>query len=128
MILSSQIGSKTGIADWPTNDLDGLIDALQRWPLDRRLDLSTDPLYSADPYRAPFRGRAWGHCEWKYDQASRKRFAVATRPIYPEHPEAIRFFGNFIGHSFPFWLDTADEALIQRLDEAIAKNIANQSL
>lgn len=123
VILSSNIGSHTTIAGWPTGDIAGLFDALQRWPLDRRQDLSKEPGYSERPGSAPFRGLAWGHCHMQYNQELQKPIAVATKAIYPDHPNAVRFCGNFTGQSFGFWLDTDNKYLIERLDAAIAANM-----
>jgi hypothetical protein len=123
-ILASEIGSHNccHIEGWPTNNLDGLFDALSRWPLDGTLDLSKRPEYCDMPGNAPYRGLAWGHCVLQYDQRLQKRVAVGTKPIYPEHPDAVRYVGNFIGYSFGFWLDTDDKHLIEKLDAAIAAN------
>lgn len=126
VILASDIGTSASIPNWPSNDLDGLFDAIQRWPLDTRLDFSNEPEFIDLPGSAPFRGRAWGHCVFQYNKALHRRVAVATKPIYPEFPDAVRFCGNFLSHSFGFWLDTADAGLIAKLDEAIAANIARQ--
>lgn len=124
MIIAAQIGSTASIPNWPTNDLDGLFDALQRWPLDKRLDLSKDPQFEGERGLAPFRGLAWGHCVFQYNAKLQKRVLVNTKPIHPEHPDAVRYCGNFVGYSFGFWLDTDDAELIQRLDSAIATNLA----
>lgn len=124
MLLAAQIGTNSGIANWPTNDLDGLFDALKRWPLDIRFDLSTDPAYAECPGTAPFRGRAWGNCVFQYNEVMKKRVAVATKPIYPDHPNAVRYCGNFVSYSFGFWFDTYDADLISRSDHAIAENLA----
>ncbi len=126
-VIASQIGSSAmPIKDWPSGDLAGLFEALKRWPLDTRLDYSKEPEFSSLPGTAPFRGRAWGHCVWQYSEVLRRRVVVATRPIYPEFPDAVRYCGNFIGYSFAFWLDTNDADLIARLDQAIAANLRYQ--
>lgn len=122
-IISAEIGARTTIPDWPSNDIQGLFDALKRWPLDLRLDFSGEPEFIESPLSAPFRGRAWGGCVWTYSEKFQKRVAVATKPIYPEHPNAVRYCGNFIGYSFGFSLDTDDQDLIEQLDAAIAENI-----
>lgn len=124
-LLAGEIGSRFSLrADWPSNDLEGLFDALSRWPLDRRVDLSHLPEYRSDPLNAPFRGRAWGSCEGRYNASLGRTVYVATKPIYPEYPNAVRYCGNFVGYSFGFWLDTADDDLVQRLDRAIAENLS----
>lgn len=126
-ILASQIGNASTLPGWPTNNLDGLFEALKRWPLDRRLDYSNDPQFAGEPGRAPFRGRAWGFCVLQYDAKLDKRVPRATRPIYPEHPDAVRYVGSFLTHAYAFWLDTDDSALIAKLDQAIAENLARQN-
>jgi hypothetical protein len=45
-------------------------------------------------------------------------------PIYPEHPTAVRFWGNFFGASCVFSVDTTDTALIAELTGLIAENMA----
>lgn len=124
MILAANIGTKTSIENWPSNDLDGLFDALKRWELDTRLDSSDDPAYAGNPGAGHFRGRAWGSCSLKYNDVLKRSVAVATKPIYPDKPDAVRYFGNFVGHSFGFCLDTDNADLIKRLDQAIAENIS----
>jgi hypothetical protein len=49
---------------------------------------------------------------------------VATKPIHPDHPHAVRFCGNFFEYSFSFELDTDDKELIAFLDARIAENMA----
>ncbi len=126
MILASDIGTVSRIPNWPTNDLDGLYDALSRWALDPRLNFSKLPEFRDLPGRAPYRGLAWGYCVWRYDQSLGRRVPVATAPIYPEFPDAVRYCGSFVDYSFGFWLDTADAGLIAKLDLAIAANLARQ--
>jgi hypothetical protein len=126
MILASNIGSQCGIKNWPTSDIDGLFDALKRWQLDTRLDLSADPAYEGRPGCAPFRGLAFGHCVAQYVPKLDRRIYIGTKAIYPDHPDAVRYVGNFIGYSFGFWLDTDDMELINRLDQAISENLAAQ--
>lgn len=127
-LLMSQIGSSRAIdiPGWPTRDLGGVFQALERWPLDRRLDLSHKPEYRGIPGVAPFRGLAWGHCVREYSFTLGRYVHRGTKPIYPDYPHAVRYVGNFVGYSFPFWLDTADQELIQRLDDAIARNLSRQ--
>jgi len=45
-------------------------------------------------------------------------------PIYPESPDARRFFGNFTGVSRVFTIDTDDEGQIAQMRAAIAANLA----
>ena len=44
--------------------------------------------------------------------------------IHPDHPDAIRFFGNFAGLSRVFTIDTDDAELIAKMRGAIAENMA----
>ena len=124
-VIAADIGTRhfCTIQGWPSNDLAGLFDALARWELDSRLDYSNAPEFAGKPGVAPFRGRAWGHCVKQYDEALQKHVWVGTRPIHPEHPNAVRNCGNFLEYSFGFWLDTDDPELIARLDGAIAENL-----
>lgn len=48
-------------------------------------------------------------------------------PIYPDRPNARRFFGNFAHLSRVFTIDTDNEAEIARLREAIAANMASEA-
>lgn len=63
----------------------------------------------------------------QYNPILERRVAVGTKPIYPEHPNAVRYCGNFVGYSFAFWLVTDDETLIARLDAAIKANLSRQN-
>lgn len=45
-------------------------------------------------------------------------------PIYPESPDARRFFGNFAEVSHVFCIDTDEPELLERLRTAIADNMA----
>ncbi len=45
-------------------------------------------------------------------------------PIYPEHPDAMHFWGNFRTYSHVFSIYTDDPALIERLTAAIRANQA----
>ena len=125
-ILASQIGSKTNIPNWPTTDLDGLFQALKQWTLSPNMDMSgDDPNHPHARFQKPFRGLAWGNCirEPIPEQNSKSRY-VGTKPIHEDHPEAVRFCGNFMSYSFGFFLDTEDQALIAELDRLIAENMA----
>ena len=44
-------------------------------------------------------------------------------PIYPDAPDARRFFGNFANLSHVFTIDLADAGLIDRMRAAIRDNI-----
>lgn len=118
-VISANVGTHSSIKGWPTNDLTGLFEALSKWPLDRRFDLS-----GASGAMAPFKGMAWGHCVMQFDAKKQKRVPVATAPIYPDFPDAVEYCGNFLAHSFGFSLVTADKTLIAALDNAIALNLA----
>lgn len=45
-----------------------------------------------------------------------------TGRLYPEHPGTCSFFGNFLNVSAVFNIDTNDEALITKLEQAIRAN------
>ena len=45
-----------------------------------------------------------------------------TRPIYPAHPGALQFWGNFYAISHVFHVITRDASLIERLTRAIRSN------
>ena len=124
-VIASDIGSKSGIAGWPECSLQGLFQALRQWTLDARLEGNKrdDP---DDARRGPFRGRCWGNCQKVYDTYNHYTYTVGTRPIYPDRPNAVRYFGNFVGYSYGFWLDTDDEALMAVLDGLIAENMQRE--
>lgn len=124
-ILAQSIGTTFTTEDWPTNDLDGLIKALKQWTLGANAAMhGEDPDHPHVEFEAPYRGLAWSDCiEEPIPGQYRRRF-VGTRPIYPEHPKAVRFCGNFEKFSFGWSLDTDDQSLIKLLDELIAANMA----
>lgn len=125
-ILESRIGSNTTIPNWPSQDLAGLIQALKEWTLDPAMDMSEgDPNHPHVHFTKPFRGLAWCTCvEERIPELNFRSRFVGTKPIHKEHPEAVRFLGNFMSYSFAFWLDTADQGLIAELDRLIAENMA----
>lgn len=126
-VLDYSIGSKANITGWPSNDLAGLIQALQQWTLDPWMNFAgSDATHPHVRFEAPFRTLAWCSCvvEPIPGAVHRKRF-VGTRPIHAEHPVAVRFSGNFLDYSFGFSIDTDDQKLIQLLDDLIAKNMAS---
>jgi hypothetical protein len=43
--------------------------------------------------------------------------------VFPDHPKAVSYLGNFVGYSFAFNLYTDDQELIAQLDAAIAENM-----
>lgn len=121
MITIKHIGSPTTIIPgWPAaGTLEGLFDALSRWTLDPRLDMRDED----EQHAPPFRARAWGYCEKRWSVAKGRYQFHATKPIYPDSPDAVAYCGNFLGHSFGFALDTDEPELIARLDAAIAANM-----
>lgn len=129
-ILHADIGTKSNIPHWPTNDLDGLFDALERWSLDPRAQMSgDDPGHPHVAFEAPFRCLAWGDCFEEPIPGTnglKKRF-VGTKPIYEGHPTAVSFCGNFLDYSFAFNVITDDPELIAELDRRIAVNMARMA-
>ncbi len=123
MLEIENIGCGKEIAGWPERTIDGLFEALERWPLDPRLDFSRVFEMNHDPRRAPFRGRAWAGVKEVRDPKAGTVRLVATRPIYPDSPDAVSYLGNFFNVSWLFSLSTDDAELIARLDAAIAKNM-----
>jgi hypothetical protein len=124
-ILSQNIGTSSGIEGWPSRDLDGLIQALGQWTLAAHAAMhGEDPTHPHVAFEAPYRGLAWCACvqEPIPGDIYRKRY-VGTKPIYPDHPNAVRYCGNFEGYSFGFELDTDDPALMKVLDDLIAANM-----
>ena len=125
--LLEDIGTKTSIPNWPKNDLEGLFDALSRWTLDPMNDLSgNDPGHPHAAFHAPFRCLAWGSCISEPIPGTNltKYRYVGTKPIYPDHPEAVSYLGNFVGYSFGFHVVTDDVDLIAELDRRIAENMS----
>lgn len=121
MIKIHHIGRPTTIPGWPQADtIEGLLDALSRWTLDPRLDLREPE----ERHLPAYRGRAWGSCTGRWNPEKHRTIYTATKPIYPDSPDAVRYTGNFIGYSFGFTLDTDEPELIARLDAAIAQNMA----
>lgn len=125
-VLDANIGAVTSVPGWPSNDLNGLFDALQRWTLCPRFDFADDPGHPHAKYMKPFRCLAWGHCvtERRAEFNFTKVRYIGTKPNYPEHPEAVIFCGNFLEYGFGFRVDTDDQALIEKLDSLIAANMA----
>lgn len=123
MLRIHNMGTKTTIPDWPENTIEGLFGALERWPLDPTLDFSKDPELDHDPLIKPFRGRAWCGVQRMQNPNGPGIRYVATRPIYPESPNAVSYLGNFLEMSWVFSFETDDPELIARLDAAIARNM-----
>lgn len=62
-------------------------------------------------------------CRTTYNEAGDQVYEDAG-PMYPEHPTAVRFWGNFWELSHVFQIDTDDAGLIERLTTAIRANQA----
>lgn len=125
-VLDASIGTFITIPGWPSNDLDGLLDALQRWTLSPRFDFADDPNYPHAKYMRPFRCLAWGHCitERRPELSFTNVRYIGTQPRYAEHPEAVSYFGHFLEYGYGFRVDTDDPALIEKLDGLIVANMA----
>lgn len=123
MLTINKIGNQAPIPGWPENTIEGLFAALERWPLDPRLDYSKEPELNHDPLCKPFRGRAWCGVKVMENPNGPGGLYVATRPIHPESPNAVSYLGNFLKVSWYFSFETDDPELIARLDAAIAKNM-----
>lgn len=124
-IIAAQIGSNTTIPNWPTQDLEGVFQALDQWSLCPRLNMAgQDPNHPHVAYENPYRCLAWGYCKAEPipEQNFRPRY-VGTKPIYPDHPEAVSYCMNFLGYSFCINLTTDDPNLIAELDLRIAENM-----
>lgn len=129
-ILQSNIGSKTNIPGWPSNDIQGLFDALCKWTLDpRAIESKDDPDHPHAEFDAPGRCLAWVDCIQEPIERSngKLRRYVGTRPMFPEHPKAVSFVGNFLSYSFGFNVVTDDKDLIEHLDALIKQNMASQA-
>lgn len=124
MLDIKDIGTKTTIPGWPANTIEGLLDAMERWELDTRLDYSSDPRFDPHEDRKPFRGPAVSCAGTVYVPSLGRNRYLSGPPLYPEHPTAVAFIGNFVGYSFGFYIVTDDRELIARLDKAIAANLA----
>jgi len=125
-VLAQSIGSKTTIPGWPSSDLDGLVKALKTWTLDPSFDGSrVDPSHPHAAFSKPFRCLAWGNCQAvRVAELNWDIRYIGTKPLYPDHPEAVSFLGNFLGYSFVFRVETDDAKLIAYLDGLIAENMA----
>lgn len=106
--LVEQVGHPSvNIEGWPSHDVAGLFDALSRWTL--------------DPSLGDCKCRAWESVAVRNAETGRTTFEE-VRPMFPEHPEAMSYSGNFLRYSFCFHIVTHDTALIAALDAAIAAN------
>lgn len=128
MLNIQHIGSPLNRPDWPqAGTIEGLLDALSKWDLDTSLDYSNDPRFDAHPDRKPFRHPCLSLLRQAYSQALGMNCYISGPPVYPDHPTAVRFVGNFLEYSFGFTLDTDDRELIAKLDAAIASNLERQA-
>lgn len=130
MLIIHHAGHRMNIPGWPTNDLEGIFAALERWDLEARLDMTGEPSIEPHPLRGPYRGPAL-RCagqEWRpvRSDGTPGRVYLNGEPIYPDAPGAVHYMGNFEGYSFGWNLTTDEPELIARLDAAIAANIARR--
>lgn len=108
--------------DWPTNDFEGAIKALGMWIPDPRLDYSGCPSL---PHRkgTPFSSENLkSGCVRKWINGV--NCYIGTQDLYPDHPNAVAFFINFIHYSFGINLITEDPDEIARMRAAIAGAMA----
>lgn len=126
---SADVGHGSPLPGWPPFTLEGLFEALERWTLDPTWELLTPEGQEVIPqrYDTPYWGAAWAAKENGYrvtpDGAPFMTY-VTTRPIVPGHPLARSYTGNFLAVSLGFNIVTDDPALWERLDAAIAANMA----
>lgn len=118
--------------DWPEhNTVAGLLDAMSRWPLDTHWSHVGDEWrFSPGTILGPFKSAA-RRCGGEEYTTNPKTGGPAKRylsggPIYPDHTGAVGYCGNFLTHSFGFYLTTDDPAVIADLDAAIAANLQRQ--
>ena len=88
--------------------IDDLIAALERHPLDPRFERNGNFIYK------PFHPKSEdGNLVDDLD-----------RPLHPDHPGALSFFGNFYGVSHVFNITTDQPEIIEQLTAAIRANQA----
>jgi len=85
--------------------IDKLLEVLAVEPLDRSFENFGNFIYK------PF--------TWKY---GRGNYIVNDKPMYPDNPGALNFFGNFLRVSHVFNITTDDKAIIAKLGKAIRAN------
>lgn len=125
MLHITYIGHDSRIPGWPeSGTIAGLLDALSRWELDPGMNYDGDETFTPHPDRKPYRCPALRCVGSHYDHEQGRTVYVDGPPIHPEAPDAVQFFGNFVGYSFGFSFETDDRELIARLDAAIAANLA----
>lgn len=128
MLNIHHIGRPLNRPDWPqTGTIEGLLDALDRWDLDTSLDHSSDPCFDPHPDRKPFRHPCLTLLRKVYSTELGRNRYISGDPVYPDHPTAVSFVGNFLEYSFGFAIDTDDRELIAKLDAAIAANLERQA-
>lgn len=91
-----------------------LLAALSRWTLDPRLE-ECGPFIDTHPR----------HCTIERRAETWERVYIPTTPLYPEHPGAVLFCGNFLDYSFGFRVATDDPEVIAKLTAAIELNRAS---
>lgn len=121
-IIHSRVSQRPYLDHEP---LRALVQMLERHPLHPDCDMRDMSEWGAGEAQKPFRGLCWGNCHWVPPDGNRPGHFVATAPIHPAHPTAVRFCGNFFEYSFSFELDTDDVGLIDFLDARIADNMAS---
>lgn len=100
--------------------VESLVALMQREALDGRF------LSLMGPGDRPFEGAARigvRNPEWAGPFGTVPKW-IDGPPIYPDSPDAVRFFGNFAEVSHGFTLDLDDAGLIERMRAAIEQNIA----
>lgn len=83
-------------------------------------------LWPNDPSDTPYENAARigiRNPEWERSDGRSVPEWIDGDPIYPDHPDARRFSGNFVNLSRAFEIDTDDAAIIGRLRAAIADNM-----
>lgn len=119
-------GHRSGIPGWPTNDLAGIFDALERWILDPIFVAMDDGhTFTPEAPRQPYKCLNWMCRETRQtslEGVQTSRY-ILTAPIDPERPLMWSYSGNFMAYSFGFHVTTDDPEVIARLDAAIAANM-----
>src|SRR5882672_3159865 len=110
VLLYQEIGQESQYDGWPTNDIEGLFDALQRW----RLAPHYLPIMKITPL----------HCGGVFVRPDGTYIVEPIEPRYSDHPEAIKYQGDFVECGWRFEIDTADVNLIKRLEDAIHANLS----
>lgn len=128
LLLIENIGNTSQPRDgYPkSGTLEGAFEALRRWELDPRLDMTNQPGLEPHPARKPYRGPALSSAGARW--TAQGRLWLDGPPIYPEHPQAVTFTANFVNHNFGIRFTTDDPDLIAKMDDAIAQNLARPQL